>query len=133
MTLQINRRTLFLGMVSIVISWVARAGGAQSRDIRGGVTYHGGKVIPEGQIEVFLEDPAVQTKTRLGGSQERIESDGKSREVTFSLVWPAGSSPSPNLRIVALLERQDGWLLARGSAQVEVGRPVSVALNTVMY
>jgi hypothetical protein len=46
---------------------------------------------------------------------------------------PASSTSSPTLRIVARLERADGWLLARGSAQLEAGAPVHVTLNVVMY
>jgi hypothetical protein len=34
---------------------------------------------------------------------------------------------------VARLERADGWLVARGSAELEAGSPVSVTLNAVMY
>ncbi|WP_299616021.1 hypothetical protein [uncultured Tateyamaria sp.] len=133
MTLQINRRTLFVGIVFTGVAVVAGTVGAQSRDMQGGVTYEGGKVIPEGQIEIFLEDPANQAKKRLGDQQIRVESDGKSRQILFSLTRPASSSASPTVRVVAHLEREDGWLLARGSAQVEDGVPVSITLNTVMY
>ncbi|WP_299601265.1 hypothetical protein [uncultured Tateyamaria sp.] len=133
MTPQINRRTLSVGIVLTGVAVVAGTVGAQSRDMQGGVTYEGGKVIPEGQIEIFLEDPANQAKKRLGDQQIRVESNGKSRQIVFSLTRPVSSSASPTLRVVAHLEREDGWLLARGSAQVEGGEPVTITLNTVMY
>ena len=46
------------------------------------------------------------------------------------LVAAAGA---PTQQIVARLEREDGWLLARGSAQIEPGAPVEITLFTVMY
>lgn len=134
MTPKINRLTMFVGMVLMGVAVGVGTAGAQSKDMRGGLmTYEGDKVIPEGQIVIYLEDPAAQTKKRIGGSQVSVESDGKSRQIPFSMAWPTSSSASPTLRIVAHLEREDGWLLARGSAQVEVGQPVSITLNTVMY
>lgn len=133
MTPRINRRSLFVGMVLTGAGAVAGTVGAQSRDMRGGVMYEDGKVIPEGQIEIFLEDPANQSNRRLGNLHIRVESDGKSRQIAFSLARPASAFNSPTLQIVAYLQRADGWLLARGSAQVEAGSPVSITLNTVLY
>jgi hypothetical protein len=46
---------------------------------------------------------------------------------------PAPAIASPTLRIVARLERADGWLLARGSARFEAGAPLEVALRAVVY
>jgi len=37
------------------------------------------------------------------------------------------------LRIVARLERADGWLLARGNAKVTVGMPADITLFRVIY
>jgi hypothetical protein len=31
------------------------------------------------------------------------------------------------------LQRADGWLIARGSAQVQAGAPATITLHTVMY
>lgn len=134
MTRKINRRTMFVGMVLMGVALGAGTAGAQSKDMRDGLMiYEGGKAIPEGQIVIYLEDPASQAEKRIGGSQVSVESDGKSRQIPFSMAWPKSSSASPTLRIVAHLQREDGWLLARGSAPVEVGQPVSITLNTVMY
>jgi hypothetical protein len=65
--------------------------------------------------------------------QTRIESDGGSKTIAFSLSPPASSTASPTLQIVARLERADGWLVARGSAQIKAGSLVYVTLNAVMY
>jgi hypothetical protein len=115
---------------------VAAAAGpvaAQSTDIRGAVTFAGGAVIPKGDLEIYLEDPAIQDSARSRAAKTRIKSDGGSKTIAFSLSPPASSTASPTQRIVARLERADGWLLARGSAQFEAGSPVDVVLNAVMY
>ncbi|MBY5933538.1 hypothetical protein KUV51_11055 [Tateyamaria omphalii] len=106
---------------------------AQSKDFRGGLTFAGGEVIPAGRIKIFAEDTAIQTERRLADHEVSIDSDGKSRQIEFPLAWSASYSASPTLRIVAQLEREDGWLLARGSAKVRAGQPISITLNKVMY
>jgi hypothetical protein len=95
--------------------------------------FEDGTKIPEGRLEIYLEDPAVKDKAQRRAATTSVESDGGSKAIEFSLSPPASSTASPTLRIVARLERADGWLLARGSAQVEAGSPVQVTLNTVMY
>ncbi|MBB4483540.1 hypothetical protein [Rhizobium etli] len=114
---------------------VALAGpvAAQSTDIRGSVTFEGGAVIPMGHLEIYLEDTASQNNPRRRASQTRIRSNGGSKAIAFSLPPPASSAASRTLRIVARLERADGWLLARGSTQIKAASPVNVTLNTVMY
>src|SRR5262249_31910856 len=106
---------------------------AQSTDVRGAVALADGTVIPEGHIQIYLEDPAVQDGARRQVAKARVKSDGKSKAIEFSLSAPASSTGSQALQVVARLERADGWLLARGSAQVEAGSPVQVKLNAVMY
>ena len=110
-----------------------RAVSAQSTEIRGAVTFEGGAVVPEGDLEIYLEDPSIQDTARRRVAGTRVKSDGKSKAIAFSLSSPAASTASPTLRIVARLERADGWLVARGSAQVEAGTPLYVTLNEVMY
>ena len=127
-----DRRTIL--MVAGVAA-VAAAGpaAAQSNAVRGAVTFEGGAVIPQGQLELYLEDLAVRDEARRRAAKTRLESDGRSKTIAFSLSPSASLTPSRTLQIVARLERADGWLVARGSAQFETGSPVYVTLNAVMY
>ena len=128
-----DRRIVLLTIGATAVAAVAGPLAAQSTDIRGTVTFEGGAVIPEGHLEIYLEDPAIQDKARRRATETRIKSDGGSKAIGFSLSPPASSAASPTLRIVARLERADGWLVARGSTQFKAGPPVYVTLNTVMY
>jgi hypothetical protein len=123
-----DRRTVLMTAGAAAVAAVAGPVAAQSTDIRGTVTFEGGAVIPEGDLEIYLEDNA-----RRRAAKTRINSDGGSKAIEFSLSSPASSTASPTLQIVARLERADGWLVARGSAQFEAGSPVYVTLNAVMY
>ncbi|WP_299740823.1 hypothetical protein [uncultured Roseobacter sp.] len=129
----INRRTLFVAAGSAVVAMTAGGASAQSGDMRGAVEFAGGKVIPKGQIEISLEDPSVQEKGYFSDIKTRVKSDGGSEKIAFALAVPAGAAASPTLQVVARLERDDGWLLARGSTKAEAGAPVSITLNTAMY
>jgi hypothetical protein len=107
---------------------------ARSTDMmEGTVTFEGGGVIPEGRLEIYLENPAIDDKGLQRVAETRIESDGRSKAITFSLPPPAGLMVSPDLQIVVRLERADGWLIARGSSQFEAGSPAQITLSTVMY
>ena len=128
-----DRRTVLLAAGVAAVAAAAGTVAAQSTDIRGTVTFEGGGVIPKGHLEIYLEDPAIQDKERRRAAKTSVKSDGGSKTIAFSLPLPASSTASPTLQIVARLERADGWLLARGSAQFEAGSPVYVTLNTVMY
>jgi len=129
-----DRRTVILtagaAAVAAAAAWPAAA---QSTDIRGAVTFEGGAAIPEGHLEIYLEDPAITDNAKRRAAETLITSDGGSRTIPFSVSPPAASTASPTLQIVARLERADGWLLARGSAQFEAGSPITVTLNPVMY
>jgi uncharacterized lipoprotein YbaY len=129
----IDRRTVLTTAGAAAVAAAAGTVAAQSTDIRGTVTFEGGAVIPEGDLEIYLEDPAIQDSARRRAAKTRITSEGGSKAIEFSLSPPASSTASPTLRIVARLERADGWLLARGSAQFEAGPPVHVTLKTVVY
>jgi uncharacterized lipoprotein YbaY len=128
-----DRRTILITAGAAAVAAAAGPVAAQSTGIRGSVTFEGGAVVPKGVLEIYLEDRAVEDKARRRVADTRIKSDGGSKAIAFSLPPPASPTASPTLRIVARLERADGWLLARGSAQVEAGSPVNVTLNTVMY
>jgi hypothetical protein len=99
----------------------------------GTITFEGGKAIPEGRIEITLEDKAVDDAALRRVAETTIDSDGGAQSIAFTLSPLPSFAPLPTLQIVARLERADGWLVARGSAQVEAGSPVTVVLNTVMY
>jgi uncharacterized lipoprotein YbaY len=128
-----DRRTLLMVAGAAAIAAIPGSVAAQSNDIRGAVTFEGGAVIPEGQLEVHLEDRAVRDEVRRRTATTRLKSDGRSKTIAFSLSPPTGLAPSPALQIVARLERADGWLVARGSAQFKEGSPISVTLNAVIY
>ena len=106
---------------------------AQSTEISGEVGFEGGAAIPEGTLDVYLEDPVVQEDAHRRVAEVRVESDGSSRTIAFSLPRLEGLDASPALRVVARLERADGWLLARGSARIDSGSPARVTLKPVMY
>ena len=127
------RRAVLMTAGAAAVAVAAGPGVAQSKDIRGTVAFKDGGVIPEGRLEVYLSDPAIQDSARRRTATTRIESDGGSKAIAFSLSPPAGSTASPTLQIVARLERADGWLVARGSARFDADSPAHVTLNAVMY
>jgi hypothetical protein len=133
MKLPAGRRTLLMTAGAAAVAVAAGPVAAQSTEISGAVTFEGGAVIPEGDLEVYLEDRAVQDDARGRAAETRIKSDGALKTIPFSLSPPASSAASANLRIVARLERADGWLIARGSAPFDTGSPAHVVLDTVMY
>jgi len=128
-----DRLAVLMTVGAAAVAVVAGSVAAQSTDISGAVMFESGAVIPKGHLEIYLEDPAVQDSARGRSTEMRVKSDGGSKTITFSLTPPASSSVSPTLRIVARLERADGWLMARGSTQFKVGEPVNLTLSTVMY
>lgn len=128
-----DRRTVLMAAGVAAVAAAAGTAAAQSTDIRGAVTFEGGAVIPKGHLEIYLEDPAIQDKARRRAAKTSVKSDGGSKTIAFSLSLPASSTASSTRKIVARLERADGWLLARGSAQFEAGSTVYLTLNTVMY
>ena len=106
---------------------------AQLQDIRGVVTLSKSALVPEGHLEIYLEDPAITDNARRIAERTRIDSDGKAKSIAFSFSTSANSTASPTLRLVARLERTDGWLIARGSAPLKTGSPVHITLKTVTY
>jgi uncharacterized lipoprotein YbaY len=128
-----DRRTVLMVAGFAAVAAAAGPVTAQSADIRGEVRFEGGTAIPKGYLEIYLEDRAIQNSVQRRVARTHIKSDGGSKEIAFSLSAPLISTASPTLQIVARLEREDGWLIARGSAQFKVGSPVSVTLNTVTY
>ncbi|EPX78219.1 hypothetical protein [Litoreibacter arenae] len=123
-----TRRAVLMAAAAIATSF--RSAAAQSHDIRGEVGFEGGAVIPEGEIEISVEDSAKNT-ARHNAEKTRVKSDGKSKMIAFSM--PSNSQASSTLEIVARLEKADGWLLARGSAPLKTGSRVHIMLNKAVY
>ncbi len=128
-----DRRTILMTAGAAVLATAARPVVAQPAPVSGAVTFEKGAAVPKGTIDIALEDPAIQDSAQRRVATTRVESDGASKAIAFTLAPPAGSTVSPTLRVVARLERADGWLLARGSAPLEPGSPANVSLNAVMY
>ena len=128
-----NRRTVLKIAGAVALAAAAAPVAASPTIIDGTVGFNDGKALPEGVLEIYLEDPAIDDAglRRIVGT--RLESNGKSKAIAFALSPAASPSASPMLRIVARLERGDGWLLARGSARFEAGPPIRVTLNAVIY
>lgn len=129
----VNRRTLLIAAGSVAVAVFARTVSAQSQVVRGAVIYTSGKVIPKGHINIQMEDPSIQDDARHGKMETKVKSDGKSEAISFSLELPARLNTSRKMAVVAHLERDDGWLLARGSSPLAVDAPVSITLYTAMY
>jgi uncharacterized lipoprotein YbaY len=128
-----DRRAILLTVGAAAVVAAAGPVAAQSTEIHGQITFKGEANIPEGHLEIYLEDPTIQDSARRRAAETRIESEGGSKAIGFSLSSPATLKTSSTLRIAVRLERADGWLVARGSAQVEAGSPIHVTLNAVMY
>ena len=134
-----DRRAILFAAGTAALAAATGAVAAQAADIRGVVAFEGGTAIPEGRIEVYLDAPATGSATgsaagggaRVQASKARLASDGGMKSVEFSL--PAGATVSQPQQVVAQLLREDGWLLARGSAEVKDGATVEITLYTVMY
>ena len=128
-----DRRTVLMAGGAAAFAAATGKVAAQSTDIRGEVTFAGGATIPAGHIEIYLEDLAIQDREQRRVAETRVESDGGAKTIDFSLARPASSATSPRLQIVARLQRMDGWLLARGSAQFEASSPANITLNEAVY
>ncbi|WP_372573655.1 hypothetical protein [Ruegeria jejuensis] len=128
-----DRRIIWIAASALAVSVIAPPVGAQTKDIRGSILYEDNGKIPEGRVFIYLENPAVQYKTRAIVPKTSVNSDGKSRVIEYSFSWPARLKASPELRVVARLERDDGWLIARGSAPFKTGAPAKITLNQALY
>ncbi len=128
-----DRRTVLIAAGAAALAAATGTAVAQSTDIRGAVTFAGGALIPKGHIEIYLEDLAIQDSAQRRVAETRVKSDGEATTIDFSFSRPASLTALPTLQIVARLERGDGWLLARGSAQFEARSPVFVTLKEAVY
>lgn len=124
---------MLLGFGAATAIAVSSVGAAQPAGISGTVEFEGGGFIPEGEVEIYVEDLGGREDAQHRAAGTRLKSDGGSREIEFAFSPPAGSSAAPSVQIVARLERTDGWLLARGSAKLETNSPVQITLHVAMY
>jgi hypothetical protein len=125
-----DRRTILLAAATVVVAHGALADTAQSSGITIRIGFEGGKPIPKGGLVTYVKGSAGRQRR---AASTTIESNGKSREISLSLPLPTGADMSSPQQIVAELHRTDGWLLARGSAQVDRGLSAAITLYTVMY
>lgn len=128
-----DRRKILTLAGAAAVAAIAWPAAARPTDMDGIITFEDGTTIPEGFLEISLEDPAIRDEASRKVAETRLESDGGSTSIAFALTPPATLAAASGLEIVARLERADGWLLARGSARVEAGAAVHVRLNMVMY
>ncbi|SFK97589.1 hypothetical protein SAMN04488518_1134 [Pseudovibrio ascidiaceicola] len=131
----INRSAALLaaGLLVAGTGAVSKTTEAQASDIRGTLTFAGDTEIPKGQIKIYIEDTAIKDSKRELTSQSHLKSTGKSKNIAFSVTRPANIQTSPTLRIIAQLQRPDGWLLAEGRTKIKDDKPVDVMLYEAMY
>lgn len=125
-----RRRILFAATTAAAMA--AGAVSARSADIQGTIAYEGGSEIPKGRIAIMVGGAAPQAASRAQDQQDRLKSDGGTKVIEFSLAAPSAAM-AEGQEIVVQLERDDGWLLARGSAIYKPDAPVQIILYTVMY
>jgi uncharacterized lipoprotein YbaY len=128
-----DRRTVLMATGAAALAAATGSATAQSTDIRGAVAFQGGASIPEGHLKIYLENPAIQDSAQRRVAETHAISDGRSKMIDFAFSRPANATASPTLQIVARLERVDGWLLARGSAEFDASSPVYVTLKEAIY
>lgn len=126
-------RTVLMAAGAVAIAAVTGTSAAQSASIDGAIVFAGGKVIPEGRIEIYLEDRSTQDRKLRRIAVTQVTSDGASKTINFTVAGPADEADVTSLQIVARLERADGWLLARGSALFKAGHSIDVMLSSVVY
>lgn len=128
-----DRRTILLAIGASAMITITEATATQSPEIRGTIEFESGKPIPQGQIKITLKDTAIKKSSGNRAAEMQITSDGKSRAIDFSIPRPENLRASSTSTIVARLERTDGWLLARGSTELNPDAPTDIMLYTVMY
>lgn len=129
MTRTSPRATMLMAAATAALTTIAGTNLAEASDIQGTVAFADDAAIPKGRIEIYIDDPAAKGARRHAAATQ-VESDGGSRTIAFTLAAPADA---PATQVVARLEREDGFLLARGSAALKPGAPTTITLYTVMY
>ena len=129
----IDRRDVLFVAMAASVAVAAGTASARATEIRGIVRFEDGGPIPQGRLEIRPEDPAYRDAERPDPTTLPVESNGKSEAIDFALSLPEDWTGSPTLQIVVRLERADGWLLARGSAQLGTNSPLEVTLYPAVY
>jgi hypothetical protein len=129
----VKRRTVIANAGAAFIVLAASKFANASSSIRCKIYFEGNTAIPEGEIDVAIEDTAVQNSNENQIPNVRLSSSGKSQVIEFDLPIPSAVETPSTLQIVAYLERKDGWLLARGSAAFSVDMANEIELFKVMY
>ncbi|UWR42398.1 hypothetical protein K4F84_12580 [Phaeobacter inhibens] len=127
-----HRRTLLLGAAGFALTALTYRAKAQSEVVQGRLIFAENAKIPKGRIILSLSDPG-QPGTSDPALEFDLISTGRAKRIDFTLSSAALSALSPTLRVVARLERADGWLIARGSTKMPTGSPIHITLNKVMY
>ena len=126
-----RRRTILLAAATAAIAATAGADMPHPTQIEVAIAYEGGGTIPKGELVVYLDGAASGPS---GGARINAQSDGGSRQMNVLIALPPSATGGPLPRqVVARLQRTDGWLIARGSTQVQTGAPATITLHTVMY
>lgn len=134
MVRETDRRSLLRTAGATALTVAAGKSVAQATDIRGTITFAAGVPIPEGYLKVRLEDPAVRNRAQRRLAEIRIKTRGADKLVSFMLPSPRTAiDRTAKLEVVVRLEREDGWLIARGSDQFKAGAPANVTLHTTQY
>lgn len=128
-----DRRTILLAVATAAVAVGAGAGTVRPADVEVTVGFEGGGFVPKGQLAVYLDGPDGGGDARPPAARMTADSDGGSPEINLSLSVPSDLDTSSPRQIVARLQRADGWLLARGSAQIKDGSPVFITLYTAMH
>ncbi|MGG9998463.1 hypothetical protein ACQU0X_00050 [Pseudovibrio ascidiaceicola] len=131
----INRSAALLtaGLLVAGTGAVSKTTEAQASDIRGTLTFAGDTEIPKGQIKIYIEDTAIKDSARELTPKTHLNSTGKSTAIAFSVTRPANIQTSPTLRIIAQLQRPDGWLIAQGSIKINDNNSLDIVLYRTMY
>ncbi len=126
-----GRRKVIMTLGVMALATIPGRGATQPTVIPGSVAFEGGMNIPEGEIEIYFDDPSSSDPADPDALSTRLRSDGNAKAIEFLLT--VDTDVSGVREIIARLERNDGWLIARGSTVFELGAPVRIMLHTVMY
>ena len=128
-----DRRTVLIAAGVAALAAATGTVAAQPTNLFGQIKFAGDRPVPEGSLQIHLEDTGIQDTALRRLAQTHLTSSGSAKTIDFSLMWPKTDAISPGLQIVARLTRPDGWLIARGSAPVGAAPQVTITLKDVVY
>ena len=81
-----DRRTILRAAgAAAVVAAISGAGIAGTMEINGTVTFEGGTLIPEGELEIYLEDAASAGDASRRVARTLVASDGGAKAIDFVL------------------------------------------------